>query len=156
MKKDSILAKKQGISFFDKNLPIWVLICMALGIAIGQYFPEFAVRLEKLQILNTSIPIAVLTWIMIFPMMLKIDLKAILNVRKNYKGVVISSFTSWAVKPFLMFGLASFFFYVVFKSFIPIELAQSYVAGAVLLGAGHAQQWSSYGVRSQRVTQHIL
>lgn len=135
MKKDSIITKKQGISFFEKNLPIWVLICMALGIAIGQYFPEFAVRLEKFQILNTSIPIAVLTWIMIFPMMLKIDLKAILNVRKNYKGVVISSFTSWAVKPFLMFGLASFFFYVVFKSFIPTELAQSYIAGAVLLGA---------------------
>ena len=69
MKKDSIITKKQGISFFEKNLPIWVLICMALGIAIGQYFPEFAVRLEKLQILNTSIPIAVLTWIMIFPIL---------------------------------------------------------------------------------------
>ena len=52
MKKDSIITKKQGISFFEKNLPIWVLICMALGIAIGQYFPEFAVRLEKFQILN--------------------------------------------------------------------------------------------------------
>jgi ACR3 family arsenite transporter len=72
---------------------------------------------------------------MIYPMMMKVDFQAIKNVRRNPQGVLISSGTSWLIKPFLMFGLATFFFYVVFKAFIPAELAREYVAGAVLLGA---------------------
>ena len=80
-------------------------------------------------------PIAILIWIMIYPMMMKVDFQSIKNVRKNPMGLIISSGTSWLIKPFLMFGLAAFFFYVVFKAFIPTELARQYVAGAVLLGA---------------------
>jgi ACR3 family arsenite transporter len=72
---------------------------------------------------------------MIYPMMMKVDFQSIKNVRKNPLGLIISSGTSWLIKPFLMFGLAAFFFYVVFKAFIPAELAKNYVAGAVLLGA---------------------
>lgn len=127
--------KNTGIGFFEKYLTIWVLICMAAGILIGKFLsgiPEFLSRFEYAQI---SIPIAVLIWVMIYPMMMKVDFQSIKNVRKNPQGLLISSGTSWLIKPFLMFGLASFFFYVVFKALIPTEFAQSYVAGAVLLGA---------------------
>lgn len=127
--------KNTGIGFFEKYLTIWVLICMTAGILIGRFLPgipEFLSRFEHAQI---SIPIAILIWLMIYPMMMKVDFQSIKNIRKHPQGLLISSGTSWLIKPFLMFGLASFFFYVVFQAFIPIELAQSYVAGAVLLGA---------------------
>lgn len=129
------VTEKPAINFFEKYLTVWVLLCMAAGMLIGKFLPSVADRLESYQVLNTNIPIAVLTWVMIFPMMMKIDFKSILNVRKTYQGIMISSITSWLIKPFLMFGLASFFFYVVFSNFIPANLAKDYVAGAVLLGA---------------------
>ncbi len=126
--------KKQGIGFFEKYLTVWVLLCMAAGILIGKFLPGIPGFLEKIQYAGQNIPIAVLIWIMIYPMMMKIDFQSIKNVRKNPLGLVISSGNSWLVKPFLMFGLSSLFFYVIFKAFIPHDLAQSYVTGAVLLG----------------------
>ena len=127
--------KHEGIGFFEKYLTIWVLLCMAVGILIGKFLPVIPNFLEKIQYAKQNIPIAVLIWIMIYPMMMKIDFQSIKNVGKHPQGILISSGTSWLIKPFLMFGLASLFFYVVFKAFIPAELAQSYVTGAVLLGA---------------------
>lgn len=127
--------KNNGIGFFEKYLTIWVLICMAAGILIGRFLPGIPEFLSRFEYAQISIPIAVLIWVMIYPMMMKVDFQSIKNVRNNPQGLLISSGTSWLIKPFLMFGLASFFFYVVFKTFIPTELAQSYVAGAVLLGA---------------------
>lgn len=127
--------KRTGIGFFEKHLTIWVLICMAAGILIGKFLPGIPEFLSRFEYAQISIPIAVLIWVMIYPMMMKVDFQSIKNVRNNPQGLLISSGTSWLMKPFLMFGLASFFFYVVFKAFIPTELAQSYVAGAVLLGA---------------------
>ncbi len=127
--------KLQGIGFFEKYLTFWVLLCMAAGILTGKFFPEIPTVLEKFEIAGESIPIAVLIWIMIYPMMMKIDFQSIKNVGKHPQGIIISSATSWLIKPFLMFGLASFFFYVVFKAFIPADLAQNFVTGAVLLGA---------------------
>ena len=127
--------KTQGIGFFEKYLTLWVLLCMAAGILIGKLLPGFPAFLEQFQYAQVSIPIAILIWIMIYPMMMKIDFKSIKNVRKNPLGLIVSSGTSWLIKPFLMFGLATLFFYVVFKAFIPTELARDYVAGAVLLGA---------------------
>ncbi|MPM02587.1 Arsenical-resistance protein Acr3 [bioreactor metagenome] len=126
---------KSAISFFEKYLTVWVILCMTAGILIGKYLPGIPDFLEKIQYAQQNIPIAILIWIMIYPMMMKIDFKSIKNVGKHPTGVIISTGTSWLIKPFLMFGLASFFFYVVFKAFIPAELAQSYVTGAVLLGA---------------------
>jgi ACR3 family arsenite transporter len=90
--------------------------------------------LEKLQYAGQNLPIAVLIWIMIFPMMMKIDFQSIKNVRKNPLGILISTGSSWLIKPFLMFGLATLFFKVIFQSFIPAGLAQDFVTGAVLLG----------------------
>lgn len=127
--------KIQGISFFEKYLTFWVILCMVAGILIGRYLPGVPAFLEKFEYAQQSIPIAVLIWIMIYPMMMKIDFKSIKNVRNNPVGLLVSSGTSWLIKPFLMFGLATLFFNVVFKAFIPADLAQNYITGAVLLGA---------------------
>lgn len=126
--------KIQGISFFEKYLTIWVLLCMAAGILIGKFLPVIPDVLEKFQYAGQNLPIAILIWIMIFPMMMKIDFQSIKNVRKNPSGILISSGSSWLIKPFLMFGLATLFFKVIFQSFIPADLAQDFVTGAVLLG----------------------
>ncbi|MFV0395075.1 MAG: ACR3 family arsenite efflux transporter [Coprobacillaceae bacterium] len=127
--------KNEGISFFEKYLSIWVVICMVVGILIGKFLPAIPDFLNQFEYAQISIPIAILIWVMIYPMMMKVDFQSIKNVRKNPQGLIVSTVTSWAIKPFLMFGLASLFFYVVFNTFIPHELAQQYVAGAVLLGA---------------------
>lgn len=126
--------KAKGIGFFEKYLTLWVLLCMAAGILIGQFLPGIPAFLEKIQFAQQNIPIAVLIWIMIYPMMMKIDFQSIKNVRKNPLGIVISSGNSWLIKPFLMFGLATLFFNVVFRALIPGDLAQDYITGAVLLG----------------------
>jgi len=127
--------KNKGISFFEKYLTVWVLLCMAVGILIGKFLPSIPSFLEQFEYAKISIPIAVLIWIMIYPMMMKIDFQSIKNVGKNPLGIVISSGTSWLIKPFLMYGLAFLFFNVIFKNFISTELARDYIAGAVLLGA---------------------
>ena len=127
--------KEVGINFFEKYLTFWVTICMVIGVVIGKYIPIIPEFLGKLEYAHTSIPIAILIWIMIYPMMMKIDFQSIKNVGKNPAGVFLSCGISWLVKPVLMFGLASLFFYVIFSNFISADLAQQYVAGAVLLGA---------------------
>ncbi len=127
--------RNEGISFFEKYLSVWVIICMAIGILIAKFLPAIPNFLEKFEYANISIPIAVLIWIMIYPMMMKVDFQSIKNVRKHPQGLIISTGTSWFIKPFLMFGLATLFFHYVFSPFISSELATQYVAGAVLLGA---------------------
>ena len=129
------MEKKQGISFFERYLTLWVAICIVVGIAIGQYLPIIPDTLNKFEYSNVSIPVAILIWLMIYPMMLKVDFKSIKNVGRRPKGLVITCVTNWLIKPFTMFGIAWLFFYVIFKALIPAELAQDYLAGAVLLGA---------------------
>ena len=126
--------KNKGIGFFEKYLTVWVLLCMAAGILVGKFLPGIPDVLEGFQYAGQNLPIAVLIWIMIFPMMMKIDFQSIKNVRKNPSGILISSGSSWLIKPFLMFGLATLFFKVIFQAFIPADLAQDFVTGAVLLG----------------------
>jgi len=124
-----------GIGFFDRFLTVWVIACMGLGIVIGVAVPAIPSFLGKLQYANVSIPIAVLIWVMIYPMMLKVDFAAIKNVGRNPKGLFLTWIINWLVKPFTMFALTSLFFYVVFSPWIAHDLARDYVAGAVLLGA---------------------
>jgi len=126
--------KAQGIGFFEKYLTLWVLLLMAAGILIGRFLPAIPAFLERVQFAGQNIPIAILIWIMIYPMMLKISFASIKNVRRQPLGILISSGNSWLIKPFLMFGLASLFLQVVFRPLIPALLAQSFVTGAVLLG----------------------
>lgn len=130
------MSKKEtiGISFFEKYLTIWVALCMAVGILIGKFLPGIPSFLEKMEYVGQNIPIAILIWIMIYPMMLKIDFKSIKNVGKHPAGILISSGASWMIKPFLMFGLASLFLQVIFSAYLPADLAKDFVTGAVLLG----------------------
>ncbi|MBU5308511.1 ACR3 family arsenite efflux transporter [Clostridioides mangenotii] len=127
--------RSSGIGFFQKYLTIWVLICMAIGILIGKFIPSIPHFLNKFEYAQVSIPIAILIWLMIYPMMMKVDFKSIKNVGKKPKGLFVTWVTNWLIKPFTMYAIASFFFYIVFKNIIPTELAKDYLAGAVLLGA---------------------
>ncbi|PIV18761.1 MAG: arsenical-resistance protein [Elusimicrobia bacterium CG03_land_8_20_14_0_80_50_18] len=127
--------EKSGIGFFEKYLTLWVVLCMAAGILIGQFLPAVPEFLGKFEYARVSIPIAILIWLMIYPMMMKVDFASIKNVGKNPKGLYVTWVTNWLIKPFTMYGIAWFFFYVVFKSLIPPDLAKDYLAGAILLGA---------------------
>lgn len=127
--------QNQGIGFFERYLTVWVLLCMAVGILIGKFLPAVPSLLGRFEYAQVSIPIAILIWLMIFPMMLKVDFKSIKNVGKNPKGLFVTWVTNWLIKPFTMFGIASLFFFVIFKTLIPADLAKDYLAGAILLGA---------------------
>ncbi|MDF7800078.1 ACR3 family arsenite efflux transporter [Pontiellaceae bacterium B1224] len=127
--------KNTGISFFEKYLTVWVALCMVAGILIGRFLPAIPEFLGKLEYANVSIPVAVLIWIMIYPMMMKVNFKSVKRVGENPQGLYLTWVVNWLIKPFTMFGIAWLFFYVIFKSLIPPDLAKDYLAGAVLLGA---------------------
>lgn len=127
--------KDSGISVFQKYLTIWVALCMIAGVLIGKYFPQIPTFLNKFEYARVSIPIAILIWLMIYPMMMKVDFQSIKNVGKNPKGLFVTWITNWLIKPFTMYGIAALFFFVLFKNFITPDLATEYLAGAVLLGA---------------------
>jgi ACR3 family arsenite transporter len=131
MKKE----KTAGISFFERNLTVWVILCMVAGVLIGRFLPAIPAQLAKLEYAQVSIPIGVLIWLMIYPMMMKVDFASVKNVGRNPTGLYLTWVVNWVIKPFTMFGIAAFFFFVVFKALIPPDLAKAYLAGAVLLGA---------------------
>ncbi|MBR0600037.1 ACR3 family arsenite efflux transporter [Sinanaerobacter chloroacetimidivorans] len=128
-------SKNTGIGFFEKYLTLWVILCMAVGVLIGKFLPGIPAFLGRFEYANVSIPIAILIWLMIYPMMLKVDFQSIKNVGKNPKGLFVTWVTNWLIKPFTMFGIAWLFFFVFFKALIPADLAKDYLAGAILLGA---------------------
>lgn len=125
----------KGISFFQKYLTVWVIICMVIGILIGNFIPEIPEFLNKFEYAKVSIPVAILIWIMIYPMMMKVDFQSIKNVKNNPKGLYVTWITNWLIKPFTMYAIAYLFFFVIFKTFITPNLATEYLAGAILLGA---------------------
>lgn len=127
--------KIAGIGFFEKYLTVWVILCMIVGVLIGKFIPVIPEALGKLEYAKVSIPTAILIWLMIYPMMMKVDFKSVKDVGKNPKGLFVTWITNWLIKPFTMYGIASLFFFVIFKNFITPDLATSYLAGAVLLGA---------------------
>ncbi|MBP1755612.1 MAG: sodium bile acid symporter family protein [Firmicutes bacterium] len=125
----------EGIGFFQKYLSIWVALCMVVGVLIGKFLPGIPEFLNRFEYAKVSIPTAILIWIMIYPMMMKVDFQSIKNVGKNPKGLFVTWIANWLIKPFTMYAIASFFLYVVFKNYITPELAKEYLAGAILLGA---------------------
>lgn len=127
--------KEPGISIFQRYLTLWVLLCMVLGVLIGKYLPSVPAFLNRFEYAKVSIPMAILIWLMIYPMMMRVDFQSIKNVGKSPKGLFVTWVTNWLIKPFSMYGIASLFFFVIFKAFITPELATEYLAGAVLLGA---------------------
>ena len=108
---------------------------MVIGVLIGKFLPQIPEFLNRFEFAKVSIPMAILIWIMIYPMMMKVDFQSIKNVGKNPKGLFITWIVNWLIKPFTMYGIASLFFFVIFKAFITPDLAAEYLAGAVLLGA---------------------
>jgi len=129
------MSERRKIGFFEKYLTLWVILCMGVGVLIGLFLPVVPDFLGRFEYSSVSIPVAILIWLMIYPMMLKVDFASIVNVGKNPKGLVVTWVTNWLIKPFTMYGIAFLFFYIVFKALIPGELAKQYLAGAVLLGA---------------------
>jgi len=127
--------KSAGIGFFEKYLTLWVALCMVAGVLVGKFLPGIPEFLGRFEYAKVSIPMAILIWIMIYPMMMKVDFESLKNVGKNPKGLYVTWVTNWLIKPFTMYGIALFFLYVVFKSFIPADLAKQYLAGCILLGA---------------------
>ena len=130
-----IKEKSSDIGFFERYLTVWVILCMIAGVLIGKFLPAIPAFLGRFEYANVSIPIAILIWLMIYPMMLKVNFHSIKAVGKNPKGLFVTWVTNWLIKPFTMFGIAWLFFFVVFRSLISPDLARDYLAGAVLLGA---------------------
>lgn len=130
-----MVKEKKQISFFETYLTVFVLICMILGVLIGRFLSVVPDFLNQFELYSVNIPIGILIWIMIYPMMLKIDFTSIKNVGKKPKGLYLTWVVNWVIKPFTMFGIASLFFLVIFKTLIPGELANDYLAGAIILGA---------------------
>jgi len=127
--------KRTRLGIFDRYLSLWVALCIGAGVAIGIFLPAIPEALSKLEYAQVSIPVAVLIWLMIYPMMLKIDFSSIRNAGRKPKGLVVTLVMNWLVKPFTMYGLSWFFLKVVFAPLLPPETSSEYIAGAVLLGA---------------------
>jgi len=129
---------QKRISFFDKYLTVWVAICMVIGVALGKAVPGMVSSLREMEFGTGSqinIPIAVLIWLMVYPMMLKVDFGSVVNVGKNPKGLFVTLFVNWVVKPFSMAFFAWLFFRLVFSSFINPAEADQYIAGSIILAA---------------------
>ena len=129
---------RKRLSFFERYLSIWVALCMIGGILLGSLFPGLTDLLRSWEFGEGSqinAPIAVLIWLMIYPMMLKIDFTSIAGVRKRPKGLLITLFVNWMVKPFSMALIAWIFFKHIFFPLIGVELADQYIAGAIILAA---------------------
>ncbi|MGL1832702.1 ACR3 family arsenite efflux transporter [Rhodocyclaceae bacterium SMB388] len=133
--KDKEPVEGGGLGFFERYLTVWVALCIVAGVALGQLLPAVPDALSKMEYAQVSLPVAVLIWAMIFPMMVQIDFAAILGVGRQPKGLVITTSVNWLIKPFTMFAISWFFLIVVFQPFIPEDLAREYLAGAILLGA---------------------
>jgi len=126
---------EKKIGLFARYLSLWVAACIVLGVALGVLFPAVPAALGQLEYAKVSIPVALLIWLMIYPMMLKVDFRSIANAGRKPKGLIITLVVNWLIKPFTMYLIAWFFLKVVFRSLIPEETASDYIAGAVLLGA---------------------
>ena len=126
---------KEGMGFFERYLSVWVALAIVVGIALGQFAPVVPGILSRFEYAQVSIPVAVLIWAMIFPMMVQVDFASILNVRRQPRGLIITTTVNWLIKPFTMFAIAWFFLLVVFAPWIPESLGREYLAGAILLGA---------------------
>lgn len=126
--------KVRSLGVFERYLTLWVLICMAVGTALGYVLPKLAQVLDRMQIYNVSIPIGVLLFFMIYPIMVQIDFRTVVDAIRAPKPVIITLVVNWAIKPFTMSFLAWFFMRVVWGGMIPFEAGTEYIAGMILLG----------------------
>ncbi|MDX9845978.1 MAG: ACR3 family arsenite efflux transporter [Tenuifilaceae bacterium] len=129
------MAKEKRIGFFEKYLTLWVALCIAVGIAIGHFAGDGISVLSDLEIYRVNIPVAILIWAMIYPMMLQVDFSSIKNVGKKPKGLLLTVTVNWLIKPFTMAFFAWIFFSKLYGAFINPAEAGEYIAGAIILGA---------------------
>ena len=123
------------LGLFERYLTLWVFLCILAGIGLGSIVPEPFQFIGGLELAKVNIPVAVLIWLMIIPMLLKIDFSALAGVREHWKGMGVTLFVNWAVKPFSMALLAWLFIRGVFAPFLPADQIDSYIAGLILLAA---------------------
>jgi ACR3 family arsenite transporter len=134
----AVAAEPKRLNFFERYLTLWVGVCMVVGVLLGKLLPGLTDVLRRLEFGEGSqinVPIAVLIWLMIYPMMLKIDFTSILNVRKKPRGILITLFVNWLVKPFSMALIGWLFFKHLFLPLIGESLADQYIAGTIILAA---------------------
>ncbi|MEJ2298912.1 MAG: ACR3 family arsenite efflux transporter [Woeseiaceae bacterium] len=120
---------------FERYLTVWVALCIVAGIALGQLFPQVFATLGGMEVARVNLPVAVLIWLMILPMLLKVDFRSLRDVRQHWKGVGVTLFINWAVKPFSMAFLGWLFIRNVFAGWLPPDQLDSYIAGLILLAA---------------------
>jgi len=123
------------LPFFERYLSFWVILCIIAGVIIGKIFPGGVSFLSRLEVSQVNIPVAVLIWLMIYPMMVQIDFSSIVRAGKKPKGLVVTLVINWLIKPFTMAVFAVIFLKYIFAAFINPALAKEYIAGAILLGA---------------------
>lgn len=132
---ESASNEPKKIAFFERYLTLWVALCIVLGIFLGNFVPEFMNALSLWELYQVNIPIAVLIWLMIYPMMLQIDFSTLKEVTKRPKGIILTVVINWLIKPFTMAFFAWLFFSNLYGAWIQPDLAGEYIAGAILLGA---------------------
>lgn len=124
-----------SIGFFERYLSVWVALCIVIGVALGQLFPAFFQAVGRMELAHVNLPVGLLIWAMIIPMLLKIDFSALGQVRQHWRGIGVTLFINWAVKPFSMALLGWIFIRHVFAPWLPAEQLDSYIAGLILLAA---------------------
>jgi ACR3 family arsenite transporter len=125
---------ERRLGIWEKYLSLWVALCIGVGIGIGKVFPQISDTLGGLTVANVSIPVAVCLFLMIYPIMVQIDFSQVVKAVRSPKPIIVTLVANWAIKPFTMAFFAWLFMTVVFKDFLPPELAQEYRAGMILLG----------------------
>lgn len=123
------------MSIFERYLSVWVALCIVVGVALGHILPGVFAAIASAEVAKVNLPVAVLIWLMIIPMLLKIDFGALGQVKEHWRGVGVTLFINWAVKPFSMALLGTFFVGHVFASMLPAGQISSYIAGLILLAA---------------------
>ncbi len=129
------MSDTKKMAFFERYLTVWVILCIIGGIIIGSFARESMQTLADLNYYGVNLPVAILIWAMIYPMMVQIDFSSLGNVKKNKKGLALTVFINWLIKPFTMAFFAWIFFKNIYSAWISPELADQYIAGAILLGA---------------------
>jgi len=134
-KKRAQISGGNPMGLFERYLTVWVFLCIIAGIGLGHLFPAFFHAVGRLEVKRINLPVAVLVWLMIVPMLLKVDLRALKGVTKHWRGVGVTLFVNWAVKPFSMALLGWLFIGYLFRPWLPAAQIDSYIAGLILLAA---------------------
>lgn len=127
--------RNNKMNIFERYLSLWVALCIAAGITLGQLFPSLVEGIAQVEIAKVNLPVGLLIWVMIIPMLVKVDFSSIHQVKQHWRGISVTLFINWAVKPFSMALLGCIFIRVLFAPYLPADQLDSYIAGLILLAA---------------------